>query len=300
MSVIPTHRLKSSLAITTVVGCRNVCSYCPQQSFVRSYKKRSDVTRMSFETFARCIDTVPKSVCLSFSGFSEPWLNPECTEMILHAHQLQYKIRVNTTTIGMQPEDILRIRSVPFLKFVVHLPDNQNLTRIKVDRTYLDNLVLLLGEKPLNITWKFHRSASGAGVHPEVLEILQKYRANIKISGLNSRAGRIDAGTEYRMVNRHRVLRGCQDFYHNILLPNGDVALCHMDWSLKHILGNLLTGEYGDLHTGRPFEDLQRALLQPETDILCRQCEKDIVRRTPVQACIHRIKRKLSGERDLY
>jgi len=38
-------------------------------------------------------------------------------------------------------------------------------------------------------------------------------------------------------------------FYdHNVLLPNGDVVLCCMDYSLKHIIGNLLTNDYDSLY----------------------------------------------------
>lgn len=300
MMKIHRQRLKSSLAITTMVGCRNRCSYCPQDAFIRSYKKRSDITSMSLDTFIRCMETVPVSVAISFSGFSEPWLNPECTRMVLHAHHLGYRIRVNTTLIGMKPEDMSALKTVPFIKFVVHLPDDQNLTRIRVDRSYLDNLVRLLEEKPMNLTWKFHPSSSGADIHPQVSEILRKYRTEVKNFGLNNRAGTVVTGQEYHVANRGRILRECQDFHHNILLPNGDVALCHMDWSLKHVLGNLLTGTYAGLYTGKEFQELQKALLEPDADILCRQCEKDIVRRSLAEALIFRIGQKLSGKKDLY
>ncbi len=123
--------LKSSLAITTNVGCKNSCSYCPQKSIIQAYKKMSAETNMSFDTFTSSVKSVPRSVALSFSGFSEPWLNPDCTRMILYAHDQKFKIRVNSTLIGMQPEDIHQLTTVPFIKFVVHLPDNQHLTRIK-------------------------------------------------------------------------------------------------------------------------------------------------------------------------
>jgi len=299
MKKINKQQLKSSLAITTTVGCRNNCSYCPQSSFIRSYKKLAGDTSMSFETFADCISSVPRNICLSFSGFSEPWINPDCTRMILHAHEQKFSIRVNTTLIGMQAEDILQLKQVPFVKFVVHLPDDQNLTHIRVDETYMDNLRLLLKQKPENLMWKFHRSP-GAGIHPQAKEILQEHRAEIRYFGLNSRAGKVDSGSEYRVVNHGRVLRECQDFHHNILLPNGDVALCHMDWSLKHILGNLLTVDYADIHAGEAYKKLLDSLLEPEADILCRECEKDNVKRTLPRHLLHLLRNKLSGEKDLY
>ena len=294
------HRLRSSLAITTNVGCKNVCSYCPQKSIVQAYNQLSEVISMSFDTFETAVESVPGSVALSFSGFSEPWLNPDCTRMVLLAHEKEFKIRVNTTLIGMQPEDIHQLASVPFIKFVVHLPDNQNLTRIRVDKTYLDNLVLILKEPPLNLTWKFHQSSSELNIHPEVFEVLQRHKAPVQIFGLNSRAGKVNSGTKYEPVNKGRVLLECQDFHHNILLPNGDVALCHMDWSLKHILGNLLTMEYSAIHSSKAFKDLQLALSQPDADILCRACEKDTVKRTIPRQIVNQLKKKLTGEKDLY
>lgn len=294
------QKLKSSLAITTNVGCRNLCSYCPQKVFIQSYKKLSGDSSMSFETFSTCINSVPRSICLSFSGFSEPWLNPDCTRMILHAHEQGFKIRVNTTLIGMQTEDILQLKNIPFIKFVVHLPDDQNLTHIRVDETYLENLLLLLKENANNLMWKFHRSPSRANIHPQVLEVLNEHGAQIKYFGLNSRAGKVDSGSNYRVANHGRVLRECQDFHHNILLPNGEVTLCHMDWSLKHVLGNLLSMDYAELHTGKAYKELLESLSKPEHDILCRECEKDNVKRALPQHLFHQLKKKISGEENLY
>ena len=220
--------------------------------------------------------------------------------MVLHAHRQDYKIRVNTTLIGMKASDIMQLKEVPFIKFVVHLPDNQELTHIRVDESYLQNLKLVLQEQPRKLMWKFHHGPSGADIHPRVREVLQAYGAKVSYFGLNSRAGKVDAGSEYRVPNQGRVLRHCQDFHHNILLPNGDVVLCHMDWSLRHILGNLLTGDYSSLHTGKAFRELIESLDRPEADILCRQCEKDNIKRSLPAYLLHQFRGKISGKQDLY
>jgi hypothetical protein len=220
--------------------------------------------------------------------------------MLLHAHQQKFRIRVNTTLIGMRPEDMEQLKEVSFIKFVVHLPDDQKLTHIKVDETYLNNLKLILQAPPENLMWKFHHTASGASVHPRVREILKENRAQISYFRLNSRAGKVDAGTEYRVPNHGQLLLPCQDFRHNILLPNGDVALCHMDWSLKHILGNLLEMDYSELHTGKAFLELLESLDKPEADILCRQCEKDNVKRKLPKQLLYRLKKRISGDKDPY
>ena len=58
---------------------------------------------------------------------------------------------------------------------------------------------------------------------------------------------------------------GClEKLYHNVVLPNGDVSLCCMDYGLEHIIGNLLDQEYEDVipkHNTCFFN-------------LCRFCEK--------------------------
>lgn len=294
------QQLKTSLAITTNVGCRNLCSYCPQKSFIQSYRGLSGNPLLTFETFVSCIQTVPRDICLSFSGFSEPWLNPDCTRMILHAHEQNFKIRVNTTLIGMKAKDINQLEPIPFIKFVVHLPDDQGLTRIRVDDTYLDNLQLVLRLKPENLMLKFHRSSSGAGIHPRVMKVLQEHRVPVRYFGLNSRAGKVNSGSKNRVFNQGRVLKECQDFHHNILLPNGDVVLCHMDWALQHVLGNLLSIDYSELHSGTRYQDLLESLDRPEVHILCRECEKDNVKRAFPQHQMHLLKKKISGEKDLY
>jgi radical SAM protein with 4Fe4S-binding SPASM domain len=39
----------------------------------------------------------------------------------------------------------------------------------------------------------------------------------------------------------------------NVLLPNGDIVLCCMDFSYKHIIGNLLKSSYEDIFKNNEF-----------------------------------------------
>jgi len=50
------------------------------------------------------------------------------------------------------------------------------------------------------------------------------------------------------------------NYDNNVMMPNGDVYLCCMDYSLKHKLGNLLITHFDKLDRKPPFE-------------LCRYCE---------------------------
>src|SRR5258708_151855 len=93
-----------SMQITTQVGCKNACSYCPQDKLVAAYPRKAS-RHMSFDVFKNCVDKLPSHVNIHFSGMSEPWQNPECTRMLLYAHRQGYKMRVFTTLAGMRRED---------------------------------------------------------------------------------------------------------------------------------------------------------------------------------------------------
>ena len=55
-----------AIAVTTRIGCKVACSYCPQSKLIKNYLKRSKITQMSFETFKKCIDKIPRKVKIIF------------------------------------------------------------------------------------------------------------------------------------------------------------------------------------------------------------------------------------------
>src|SRR5215471_19681831 len=94
----PIHRV---LEITTVSGCAVACTYCPERTFATIQRSVSNQTLMSLEVFEKCLATVPADVEISFSGYSEPWLNRSCTTMVKHAHAKGHGLRIFTTLAGM-------------------------------------------------------------------------------------------------------------------------------------------------------------------------------------------------------
>ncbi len=134
----------ATLEITTRIGCSNMCVYCPQKLLLDSYALRNaeaDKYVMSFEDFKTCIGKVPKNVHIHFTGFAEPFLNPDCMEMAEYADKAGYPIHIYTTLMGMHPSDMHKISLMKNLVgLVVHLPSRQNDTKIVVDGKYLNNL----------------------------------------------------------------------------------------------------------------------------------------------------------------
>lgn len=265
--------LEKSLAITTQVGCVNNCSYCPQSVFTKAYNKTSGSRIMSLDVFKKCLETVPKSVIISFAGFSEPFQNKDCVKMIQYAYKKGFKIRVNSSLIGLSTDDINKLEEMNFVKFVIHLPDDHNATQMKVSDEYLAVIEGVILSKIKNVKWKFHRTASVKDIHEKVQELLIKNKIKVDLFDLNSRAGNLD-NDKPKISKKEEPLKKCLDFDHNILLPNGDLYLCHMDWGLKHKLGNLIDSSYKTIKEGKKIKTLINSLTEPEFDLLCRKCEK--------------------------
>jgi organic radical activating enzyme len=265
---------EKTLAITTRVGCKNQCSYCPQEMFVKEYAKRSRITVMTLDTFMKCIDKLPADVSINFAAFSEPFYNPECPKMILYAHKKGFRLRVYTSATGITHSDIDLIEDIPFLLFYVHLPNSEGQTKIKIDENYLNIIERLIHSKINIIKFHYHESYSkSVDIHPKLKELFKGNELKLDMCGLTSRGGNIEIEGMRKPKKIKGPLPECERLYVNVLLPNGDVTLCCMDWKLKYILGNLLEQEYADLFNGAEFTKIIRELSCSDSDILCRTCE---------------------------
>lgn len=262
--------MKNGLEITTTMGCINSCSYCPQSTLVGVYSQRTKVTILSFEIFTKIADKLPKLTTLYFAGFSEPFQNAECSKMILYGEKKNFAIQVYTTLIGINEKIIDEIKNVNFELFTIHLPDNKGLTKIKVDDTYLKNLEYLMDSNIHNLAFHYH--SQNGEISPKIGSLLRKYNINIELEGktwdLTTRAGNLD-------TREHKTgsLARCPRLNRNVLLPNGDIALCCMDFGLKHILGNLITMEFTEMYNSPEFMAILAQLTTEDSDILCRTCE---------------------------
>jgi len=263
----------ATLEITTGIGCKNDCSYCPQDVLVKAYKARSSCMQMSFDLFKQCLDKVPKKVRILFSGMAEPWLNKACTDMVCYAHQSGFAIVVYTTLVGMSLDDIDRLQPIPFKKFEVHLPDADSLTRIKTSAEYLEKLQKIVTSNISGL-----RFMVIGRLHPDVHAVV-KEKVHVRVREVINRAGNL---TDFPGIVPQERLGGmilCKKcgsnkFNNNLLLPNGDVVLCCMDYGLRYILGNLASNSYHELFQGQIFQSVQQKIIDDSQDILCRYCYK--------------------------
>jgi hypothetical protein len=238
-------KVDRTLEITTNIGCHLRCSYCPQKKLMRAYQKQKEergksIQFMTLSKFTKCISTVPHDVDIHFSGFSEPWYALECTEMVELANAKGHCIEVFTTTDGMINEHIDRLKLIPFKRFVIHLPDENNDMHLIPDKIYLDRLQKIIQAIP-------NAEFITIGVpHPDIVALLGHASSTFRV---HTRAGNVQInhttiGTAFseeeilqKNANTSLVCRRNR-MMSNVLLPDGDIQFCSMDYGLKHTLGN--------------------------------------------------------------
>ena len=209
------------------------------------------------DSFKSMIESVPLDVRITFSGFIEPWMNKHATDMVLYAHERGHPVSVFTTGIGMSIDDIERIAHIPFAGepnggFTLHLPDSELLAKHPITPGYIKTLEWIRDNK--DRIHNFSTMNMGAEIHPAVKHIFDSaptYKMWDRAGNL-SREALLKSDLkplEHRWDKVHHTdgpsTCGCvEHLYHNVLLPNGDVSLCCMDYGLDNIIGNLKTQTY--------------------------------------------------------
>jgi FkbM family methyltransferase len=253
------HYPAPTLEITTIIpekGCVVDCVFCPQRTLEEVYKGNRI---LSLEDYRSMIDKVPTDVRITFAGFTEPWMNKYCTDMVLYAHDQGHPVSVFTTGVGVSIEDMERIVHIPFAGnpnggFVLHLPDAEMLARHPITPGYLKTLEWIRNNR-YSIR-NFSIMSMGAELHPSIRHIFDSAPSY----AMWSRAGNLfrEAVAKPQLITlkdrwnaiTHQGAKTCgcvEGLYHNVLLPNGDVSLCCMDYGLDHIIGNLHEQTYEDL-----------------------------------------------------
>jgi radical SAM protein with 4Fe4S-binding SPASM domain len=221
--------MNKTLEITTKIGCRNKCVYCCQDKLLKAYKGNEMMSLIQFQSI---LDHTPKEVQIDFTGFCEPFLNPEASLMMWYSIKSGYKTVLSTTLSGFTKHDAEIIEGLKFEKFLVHEYEG---VAINYD-IFEAKLALISGYERFKLTPEFRFSRAG------------------NLWEMDSKQGEIECGWD-------------NEFSRNVVLPNGDVYLCCMDYSLKHKIGNIYRTHYNDLNRKK----LKGLMI--EGDIICRKCE---------------------------
>ena len=268
-----------SLEITTQVGCPLMCTFCPQDKLNRAYTHPEK--KMTLETYSIVLDKLPLDVEIIFAGYTEPWANKLCNNFVELALAKGFIVSIYTTLYNISCNEcdylvnLLENYAVQIKQLWLHLPDsNHNMLGFRYDNDYeytLSRIKQLKKVKVFEMTMD-ERSQ----VDPSI-----KIKTNPVSWYLHTRANNLNvANIKNQPVNlppRYEYIVECtrnKNYHANVLLPNGDVILCCMDYGLKHKLGNLLTSSYEDIINGQEVQKISNSNNQIEfsNDTLCRTC----------------------------
>ena len=271
------HTDSPVMELTTMIGCPLMCSFCPQDNLRESYGK--DTKYMSQVDLTRMLVKLPKNTRIDFSGMSEPWANPSCTSMLEEVLYMGFKVAIYTTLYGMEdPERVKKVIEAhkdQIEVVMLHLPDsNGNMKGWKNSPEWMEALrIMATLDVPCGVG-AMTMDRSGV-VHPDLQPIVGQLAGWMG----HTRADSLDVGQIGEQVismtphNIFSLTCASTPFYdRNVLLPNGSVVLCCMDYNLSHVLGNLLEQTYEEVMQGKPLLDLI-ALNEAPTYSKCSICK---------------------------
>jgi radical SAM protein with 4Fe4S-binding SPASM domain len=267
----------NTLEITTQIGCPLMCTFCPQDKLRQAYTDPEK--KMSMATFTTVLSKLPKTVRIVFAGYTEPWANNLCNDFVELALTQGFDIGIYTTLYNINPDqcdrliDLIEQYRSQIKDFWVHLPDqNKNMIGFRYSHDF---------------EYTFNRISKIRGINYMTMDsesrISPEIKTNIKPANwyLHTRANNLNIeNINNQPVNeppRYEFIVECtrnKDYHANVLLPNGDIILCCMDYGLKHQLGNLLTQSYDDILNGAEIQKIHKLNNQLgfTQETLCKSC----------------------------
>jgi hypothetical protein len=268
------------MELTTMIGCPLMCTFCPQENLRDSYGDSEKY--MQPRDLVTVLSKLPKDTRIDFSGMSEPWANPHCTEMLETVLFMGFNIAIYSTLYGMtDPERVCKVledhpNQVDVI--MLHLPDaNGNMKGWKNSEEWQHAAAVMSHTNVPCGVGAMTMDSSGL-VHPELQSMIGRlpgWKGHTRADSLDTEQVAGQAISITPMNTFSLTCRSTPFYDRNVLLPNGDVVLCCMDYNLKHIIGNLLTQTYEEIFQGKPLLDLIEMNEEPKFSkcSICKSCE---------------------------
>ena len=262
----------SKLEITSVVGCTMMCTYCPQTTLIKRYKKVDPNRKieMNIDDFKNYLRTVPTHVDIHFSGYVEPFQNKDCMKMIEYVVSKGHATKVNTTFEGITKKEIDRLYELrKKIELNFHLPSNDLVENIGLDKK---NRAKREADLPLRKEYleliryavsKFGRKYYGfhafGSVHNDLFGIIDDSFKFFE-KKINSRAQNLENMVESENEkiedrNKKSLRKNCAKIKQNVLLPSGQISTCCNDYGLQHILGDLSKNTWSEFYNSETYQN---------------------------------------------
>jgi hypothetical protein len=193
--------------------------------------------------------------------------------MICYTVEHGNRLSLHTTLVGMTVEDYYKIKDLPFENICLHLPDKDHYANIPITEEYLRVLDLMLDSKdrygkPLIC------SANTQSKPDEYILKFVNHRLAITNLKLIDRAGNIkdtNIAENIKLCGKIRCLKS-HSLTRNVLLPDGSLSLCCMDFGLNHVIGNLIEKSYDKIRMGEKVNRVLQQLDEEYNELICRSC----------------------------
>ena len=337
-------RHTSQLEITVNIankGCAVACIVCPQDKLSKTYNLYPEnklIRDLSFDTFKTAIDKVPLTTRIDFSGYTEPYLNKDCSKMIKYVHDRGHTVSVYTTLVGATESDVDLLLDIcqhptrPFSAFdqenplCIHLPDEGGVMPVKITKKYKRVLKYLITKAQslrlgLGTHIRMMTMDKNGKLSKEILDVFPVDKIPFQFKAISRASNLDDDGVKRKaptMTNYEggvgmktgKIICKSNSLHNNVLIPNGDVHLCCMDYGLEAKVGNLLENDYDYLHNGEGMKYITDRMTDDslDGDIICRRCEnadyefnEDFVMKTiDMRDTLNYLYEKLDSESKVY
>jgi radical SAM protein with 4Fe4S-binding SPASM domain len=245
--------LEFTLKVSSCLGCH----FCPQDKLGAAYKSPNKT--MDAEDFMFILRALPEDVECHFSGFSEPFLHHRCAEMIAAARLDGHEVHLYTTLIGLSMDGASRLHDSPPNYIRIHVPDKKGL--IIPDKKWVEQDYLFRGTGLQASYMAMGEPTDAVKTHLEV------HKTVVELPDMLSRGGNLwGLSTPLR-----RATCSMNRWHSNVVMPNGDVYGCCMDYGLTVPLGNLLIDNYTDILLAG--DKWKQNMERDCSGTICAQCE---------------------------
>lgn len=278
-----------SVDFSLVAGCVLNCKYCPQEKILKRYKEVGEnIKYLTFENFRICLDKIRVGTSICFAGMTEPFLNPQCSKMIEYAYSKGYRITLFTSLVGMKEEDFEIIKDIDFECLTLHIPDREQNSRFVITDEYIRMLKIFVENM------KIDGYSCHGHIHDAIKDIisdtdsisyeLHDRAGNLKYNELKSaNDGTRIEGKIYCSVGSKTGTLGQSP----LVLPDGTMLICCMDYGMNHVIGNLIKQGWKDIINGEEYKKIERGCDDTTISLLCRGCTEARCKTNPKERYNH-------------
>lgn len=286
--------------IQTQAGCNGRCIFCPNEEVLKSDLEHG---RMPLDMFRKIIDdlsnTPPRRIGMYMQN--EPLLDKRLPELTRYVTEripsTKTQVITNGTYLSEKVGVALLSAGLKQLKCSLQSldPETNRETMGYDSRKVIENCIAfqkLIKKTKSKIDFRVSMVVTNKNADeiPETRRFWDGHGVRLVTSALENRGGNIKEADKLNvgaMKSMGNCIRPSRDM---MILFNGDVPLCCVDWHRTHILGNVYTDSVQQVWHGATVAQVRDALAEGDPSrmpAICRDCSES--------ACPNQHRRGLKG-----